>query len=123
MAYEEAVKRLSAEASADLSTYQYCGVKLNSSGQLALAGEGDAAVGVLQDKPAAAGRAGAYAISGVTKVLCGATLSAGDRVSFNSVGRAIGVGSGNDWSMGIMTSAGTAGTIGSMLIQPTGPTV
>lgn len=123
MAYEEALRCLSAEASGDLSASQYCGVKIDGNGRLALAGEGDAAVGVLQDKPDALKKVGAYAIGGVTKVRMGATLNAGDRVSFNSSGHAVGVGSGNDWSFGVMTVDATSGAIGSMLIQPTGPTV
>jgi hypothetical protein len=38
-------------AGADLSTKQYYFVKLNSSGQIVLAGVGDQAIGVLFDKP------------------------------------------------------------------------
>lgn len=122
MAYEEALKCISVPAGADLSTKQYYGVKLESGG-LAVAGEGDAAIGILQDKPAAAGRPGAVGIEGVSKVACGGTIAKGARFSFDSSGLAVAVGSGNDWSMGVMMEAGAAGVISTCMIQPTGPTV
>lgn len=123
MAYENGLLTTSVPASTDLSAKQYFGVKIDTNGQLALAGEGDAAVGVLQDKPAAQGRVGCIAIGGVSKVACGGTIAKGERFSFDSAGKAVSVGSGNDWSMGVMLEAGAAGIISTCIIQPTGPTV
>lgn len=125
MATEEAMQCITVPASTDLSSYQYCGVYINSSGQLALAGEGVAAIGILQDKPAAQGRAGRVCIGGRSKVKAGATLAPGARFSFGSSSTAIAVGSGDDWSMGVILATGNtaSGSIYDCLVQPTGPTV
>lgn len=88
MATESTLVSLSAEAGSDLSTKQYYFVVRNSSGQLALAGNGATADGVLQDKPAAAGRAAAYAISGLSKVVAGAAIARGAQVASDANGKA-----------------------------------
>lgn len=49
--YENADGCMTLTAGADLSTHQYKFVKLNSSGQIVLAGAGDPAIGILWDKP------------------------------------------------------------------------
>ncbi|MFA6022426.1 MAG: hypothetical protein WC722_19380, partial [Rhodospirillales bacterium] len=64
MATEQTQVLITLPAGADLSSYQYCGVYVNSSGQLAVAVEGTAAIGILQDKPAAAGRPGKVCVGG-----------------------------------------------------------
>ncbi len=58
-------------ASADLSTKQYYFVKIDSNGQVALAGVGDPAVGVLYDKPTAQGQ-----VCSVAPLVPGAKLKA-----------------------------------------------
>jgi hypothetical protein len=125
MAFEEGLTAAthSFPASGDLSGNQYYGVKLDSNGRLALSGEGDKTVGVLQDKPAALGRAGCVAIGGTSKALAGGTINPGDRVSTNSTGRFVTVGSGDDWSFGIARAGAAIGEVFPMLIQPTGPTL
>ncbi len=125
MAISEAQTPISVAASADLSSCRYCGVYINSSGLLAVAGEGNKAIGILQDKPAAAGRPGLVCVGGKSPVKAGATLAPGAAFSFGSGGTAIAVGSGDDWSMGIiLETANTAsGSIYTCLVQPTGPTV
>lgn len=124
MAYTESQINISVPASTDLSSYQYCGVYINSSGQLALAVEGTAALGILQDKPAAQGRPALVCIGGKSKVKAGATLAPGARFSFGSASTAIAVGSGDDWSMGVILETGNtaSGGIYTAVIQPTGPT-
>jgi hypothetical protein len=128
MAFEEALtsETVSFPAGADLSGNQYYAVKLDTTAALArivLAGEGDKVIGILQDKPAAAGRAGCVAIGGKTKAVAGGSITAGDRVVQDSTGKLVTVGSGDDWSLGIALMTATSGTIFTMLIQPTGPTV
>lgn len=124
-AYEEALHCITREAGADLSASQYCGVKQNSSQQVVLpsAQVGEPMLGVLQNKPDAAGRAATVAIGGVTKLLLGGTVAAGERFTFDTDGKAIAVGSGDDFSFGQITEGGTSGTIGSGLIQPTGSVI
>lgn len=123
MAFEEVLTSQSFQASGDLSAGQYLAVKLDSNGRIALAGEGDKAIGILQDKPAALGRAGAVATAGTSKAVAGGTVTAGDRVAPNSTGKFVSVGSGDDWSFGIARTGAGSGEIFSCLIQPTGPTL
>lgn len=123
MAIEEALQTITREASGDLSTKQYYAVKIDSNAQIAVAGEGDKGIGILQDKPAAANRAGCVAIGGISKCVWGGSVTKGDRVVQNSTGKLVTVGSGDDWSLGVALSTGASDTIGTVLIQPTGPTV
>lgn len=125
MAVEEALRPMNGVASADLSTKQYYGVTMDSNGRIAVVSgqEGAAAIGILQDKPAALGRACNYAIGGRSKVVLGGTLVAGDRFTFDTNGKAVAVGSGDDYEMGYITEGGTNGVIGSCVIQPLGQSV
>lgn len=86
MAYEEGLQKVTVPAGSDLSTHQYKFVTVNSSGQLALTGDGAEADGVLQDKPDAAGNAGTVAWGGVTKVKLGGTVTAGDDIASGANG-------------------------------------
>lgn len=61
---------LSFPAGSDLSASQFCAVKLNASGQLALPDAGGAILGILYTKPTAQGRAG------TVETLCGKKLRA-----------------------------------------------
>lgn len=76
----------------DLSAKQYHGVKLGSTADtvIALAATTDAACGVLQDAPDAAGEAALVAALGVTTVVAGTSvLLAGARFQFDTTGRAV----------------------------------
>ena len=81
-------------ASADLSTNQFRFVNVDSSGDtIAITGVGERIVGLQEDKPgeatAAAGESSEVTISGVIKVIAGATVAAGQEVKSDAVGRAI----------------------------------
>lgn len=92
MALQEKINPLTVEASADLSASQFRFVSVDSSGQLAVTGAGALTLGVLQDKPAAAGRASEVGLlngSGRLKVTAGGTVAAGDKVMSDATGRAI----------------------------------
>jgi hypothetical protein len=116
MATEEALRNYSFPAAADLSAKQYFFVNIDSNGNVALAGAGYAD-GVLQNKPAAAGRAATVTAEGRTKVVLGGTVNPGDEVTSDSAGKCVAVGSG-ERSRGICVEGGTAGLIGSVLLQP-----
>lgn len=77
-------------AGEDLSSYQYSGVKLNSSGAIVRAGAGEFAIGILQNAPAS-GAVGIVRIAGVSVMKADGTgVTRGDRISCaaNGVGRA-----------------------------------
>lgn len=59
--YQDVGGMLSLPASGDLSTKQFYAVKINSSGQIAVAGAGEFAIGILYSKPSAAGQIAAVA--------------------------------------------------------------
>ncbi len=83
------------EAGQDLSAKQYHFVTMASDGQVDPTGAGAAADGVLQNAPAAAGRAAAVAVVGRVKVLCGGTISANANVASNASGQAVAATTGN----------------------------
>ena len=76
------------EAGADLSTKQYYAVKLDSNGQVVVAGAGEAAIGILQNKPAAAGRAAQVRVSGVSHWVAGGAIAGASRVAPHGDGKA-----------------------------------
>ena len=120
MAFEEALRSVSFPAGADLSADQYKMVKVNSSGQVVLAGEGDEVTGILQDAPAASGRVACVGIAGGSKVRAGGSVTAGARFTVNSSGLAVALGSGDDYAVGIARETFASGGIYSCIIQPTG---
>ncbi len=107
MAVEQGLRTVSIPASADLSASQFCFVTVNSGAQLAVAGAGVSASGVLQDKPNAAGQVGAVGIAGITKLKIGAAVTAGDPLMSDSTGRGITATSTN-YQMARALESGTA---------------
>jgi len=117
MAYEENVQKVSINANADLSSYQYRFVTINASGLLALVGAGLAADGVLQDKPAAANRPGSIGILGITKIEAGAVITMGDNLTPDSVGRAVTATSGDVVGAKALEAASGAGVYIAALLK------
>lgn len=124
MATEEALHTISRPANADLSTKQYLFVKAVSGGA-GLPGKvdvcsatTDVAMGVLQDKPAAADRAAEVGVLGVTKITAGAAFLAGVRLAPMASGKAQTAVS-TQFPAGIaLTSATADGDIVEMQLAP-----
>jgi hypothetical protein len=106
MAYEESLRSISLNADSTLAVYtgvpgmpgspdpnygnQYRFVKVTGANQVGLAtADADAVIGVLQSKPQVAGQAATVAIHGVSMVLSGGAIDAGDAVGPDSKGRAV----------------------------------
>lgn len=135
MAYEDAGKQISLPAGADLSGSQYCAVKVNASGQIVLAGDGETAIGILQNKPKS-GQVAAVMVSGVSKMAAGGAVAAGSLVAADATGRAkvaskavtntSDAGVANDPLIGssvlgvALTAASGAGAVFSVLLLPMG---
>lgn len=82
MSTSESLIKMTRPANADLSTKQYYAVKAVSGGKVDLcSATTDKAVGILQDKPAAADRAAQVGIVGVSKAVAGAAISVGALVA------------------------------------------
>jgi len=111
MSYSENLKVISLPANADLSSHQYKFVTINSSGKVALAGNGARVDGVLQNKPAAADRPAEVAISGVSKVYVGTSgVTAGNAISSDASGTANDATTGDN-AAGVALATGTSGLI------------
>jgi Uncharacterized conserved protein (DUF2190) len=109
-------------AAADYHAKQFYLVKINSSGQALLCSAGtDPCCGVLQNEPAAAGRGAQIRPNGITKVVYGGTVTAGDLLSAKSDGTAQKAASG-DYVIGIARVSGASGDTGSMLLTNAGRT-
>ncbi len=122
MAIENPVATLpGAVASTDLSAHQFKFVDIDASGEIAVAGAGVDSVGVLQNKPSAQGRAATvWGPGSVCKVIAGAAVAAGARVTPDATGRAVTAVTGNRINGRALMAAGAAGEIISVFISGQG---
>jgi len=118
--YASDLKTLSADASADLSSYQYHFVTLGASGLALAATRGEEVEGVLQDKPDAANLAGSFGYAGVTPVMCGGTFAAGDPLTNDANGHAIKATLLSDVIHGKAVEIGASGAKASMIVGVAG---
>lgn len=110
MAYEIPGFSYTLEASADLSTNQYCAISVDANGRAVIATTALNIDGVLQDKPEALGIVGTIMQKGITKGKVGAGgVTAGDLLQVGVGGafilRAAGI------TVGRALESGAAGTI------------
>lgn len=119
MATQDNMLCVTLEAGADLSTKQFYFVSVASDGQIDPTGDGLDADGVLQDAPAAAGRAALVAIAGKVKVVCGGVVTRGGPVASDASGTAVNAASG-DIILGVALETGASGRIIEILFQPRG---
>lgn len=89
--------------------------------QIALSGGQDEVIaGILQNKPAAAGRAATVQVAGIAKVISGASITPGDIVAPDSAGLAITfvpTAASVEWILGIaMTGSAGAGEVVEILL-------
>jgi hypothetical protein len=119
MATQDNMLTVTLEAGADLSAKQYYFVSVASDGQIDPTGDGLDADGVLQDAPAAAGRAALVAIAGKVKVVCGGTVTRGGPVASDASGTAVNATSG-DIILGVALETGASGRVIEILFQPRG---
>jgi hypothetical protein len=105
------------KAAADLSALRWRIMKLSAEKIVnKCTAATDHCIGVLTDKPAAAGRACAVADKGVVPVEAGAAVSIGDLITSDSVGRGI-TSSPSTANHGVIGKALTAATAAGQLIQ------
>lgn len=94
MAYEVPGETMTRKATADLSGKQYRAVAMDSVGEIDVPGAGAVTLGVLQNKPADL-EYGTVMITGITKMVAGAAVSLGARVSCDNAGRAVAATTGD----------------------------
>lgn len=105
MTTENQVQSISLEANADLSSSQFLFI-VPTSGKAAVAGDGVAAIGVLQNNPPSGGAA-QVAYAGVTKVKASAAISVGAKIASTAAGKAVTAASGKH-AVGIALAAASA---------------
>jgi len=119
MATNQADSCITLLAGADLSASQFLIVQPNSSGAAVLSAASDLTqIGVLQNKPAS-GRAATIQVGGVTKVIAGATVAAGARVTSDAAGKAIAATTGKQ-VIGVALTGGAANEVIEVLLSPRG---
>ena len=121
MAYQQAQTNITLKAGADLSAKQYFFVKIDANGDAVLAGNGQNAIGILQNAPTE-GEAANIAVAGVSKVIIGDTtsLDSGVVISSDANGKAT-LGVSTDFALAILIEDTTANDdVVSCLIQKTG---
>lgn len=74
------------EAATNLSAKQFFAVKLDSNGQVAVAGAGEKAIGILQNKPDAQGKAATVRVSGISRMYAGGVIAPGADVAADAAG-------------------------------------
>jgi hypothetical protein len=120
MALESNLTCVTLEAGGDLSAGQLLFVDVAADGQVdVVASAGADAIGVLQNDPAAAGRAASVAVLGVSKVVAGAAVTAGARVQSDASGRAIAAATGDVVLGRALTAASAAGEVIEVLLLST----
>lgn len=79
---------VSLPAGADLTTKQFLAIKVNSSAQAVVAGAGEFAVGILQNKPGS-GQAATVAYGGISKAIAGGNVTAGQTLAADATGKLV----------------------------------
>ena len=119
MSYENPVLVKGGKAAADLSANTYFAVKVNSSGEYAACTvAGEVCAGVLQNKPAAAGRSVSVMVQGITKMVASEAIPAMSLIGISANGRARVARSG-DFVVGVSQeeAASAAGQIIPVLLS------
>ncbi len=104
------------KAAGDLSTKQHLFMKISAEDTADTAGAGEAIIGVLQNKPAVAGRACEIRRLGVSKLTAGGTVTVGAKLKSDSSGRGVAASTGDLYG-GICLEAATIGKTTSILME------
>lgn len=109
------------EAAADLTGKQFYAVKIVAPDTVNVCtAVGEYITGVLQDEPAAAGRAANVAVFGRTKAVAGGAIGATDKVMVGSDGRFLTWTTGNHAEGIAIVGAAAADVVFDLLLKPIG---
>lgn len=104
-------------AGADLSSALYKLAKIDTDGDIVLAGDGNKVAGAITE-PAASGYPVTLQFGGIAKVVLGGTVAAGALVASNASGVGV-TATSNEHAFGIALEAGVSSQVISVLISPT----
>lgn len=88
-AYSKDLMTFTEPAAADLSSYQYRFMKYSSGQVTYVSTQGADTIGILQNNPSAAGRAAVMAYGGISELELGGSVSQGNELCSDTVGRGI----------------------------------
>ena len=118
MVYEIDTLDITLKAAGDLSSYQYRFVKMSADNTVTICGNGEQAIGVLQNTPDTAGYAARVRVMGVTRLAAhDNSLSYGDLVGSQAAGRGVTVTLDTNMYHGIvLVGAGAQDELASVLL-------
>lgn len=119
MPYESQVANRSFLATSSLVSKQFTFVDVDTSGGISSSTSGGDAIGVVQDKPAAASPGAVCRPGDITKIVAGGTFAAGDKLMSDSAGKAV-VATTGGYILGKALAAGASGKVTTMVFQPDG---
>lgn len=122
MAWDIPGNRYGFDAAGDLTTSHYKFVKLAGGTITAVTSADDAGIGVLQNKPSAAGVEGTVMVDGITKVLASKAIAAGVKVYLDTDGRVTDTATATpNTPVGVaLTASSGADKILTVLLKPLG---
>jgi hypothetical protein len=120
MSYDHSSHDFTLPAAADLSAKQYRFVTVDASGNAAVSTRGQLSAGILQDNPSASGRAARIRPYGVSKLVLGGSVTAGQAIVADANGAGVNAASSDNAYMAIALQGGSSGDIVAVLIQPRG---
>ncbi|MCK4795506.1 MAG: hypothetical protein KAV87_67875 [Desulfobacteraceae bacterium] len=106
-------------AAADLSGDQFKFVKMTATG-VALCGLGEAAIGILQNKPTIGQACTIFGIGSTSKVVASAALAIGVSVTPNAAALAVGALTTNYIAGVLLTATGASGDLGTVYLHQPG---
>ena len=120
MASEQEQINITIKAEGDLSTFQYRAVNVVASGYGTVSsGTADELIGILQNKPAAYGRAAKVCVAGHTKAIAGAAITSLGPVGVLNAGYLQTVATDGASIMGYnLTTASGSGSYFEMIVNP-----
>lgn len=107
MAGENNILSKTYPANGDLSSYQYRFVKLESAGTVAICGNGEVPLGILQNDPED-GEQAKVMIFGISNLVAHAAISVNDKLGSQASGRAVAVTADTNTYNAIALEAATA---------------
>lgn len=113
MAYEIPGRKLTLQAAADLSALQYTFVKVDANGNAAAAGDGDNAIGILQNKPTA-NQSAEIMVSGTSKCVFSASLAPATKIASDGTGKAQATATGKHTTGIVLEDGGASGQLGTV---------
>lgn len=117
MAFENDVLDVSLLADGDLSAYQYHFVKMTDENTVGVcSGATDNPIGILQNEPKAAGNVARVRIHGVSRVMAGGAIVAGDKVGTDAAGEGIAKTVSKTEYMGIALVGASATQLATVLV-------